>query len=82
MSKIEFYRSLMAVAMAATLWSVPAQLGATELPKAKGTSRHHARQSVQFQGYRPVYIPKTGDDWSNGWYTPPRSPGFHDDFGS
>jgi hypothetical protein len=22
------------------------------------------------------------DDWTNGWYTPPRSPGFHDDFGS
>ena len=22
------------------------------------------------------------DDWSDGWYAPPRSPGFHDDFGS
>ena len=65
----------MTVALAATFWSVPAQLQATELPKAKGRSRDHARQSVQFQGYRPVYVLKSGGDWPNGWYSPPRSPG-------
>jgi hypothetical protein len=41
-------------------------------------SHHHARQSVQFQGDKPISVPNTGD----GGYTPPRSPGFHDDFGS
>jgi hypothetical protein len=50
--------------------------------KAKGTVthivRHPARQSVQFQGKTPARA------WDNndGFYTPPRSPGFHDDFGS
>jgi hypothetical protein len=41
-------------------------------------SHHHARQSAQFQEDRPISVPNAGD----GWYTPPRSPGFHDDFGS
>jgi hypothetical protein len=51
---------------------------ANKAAKTKRISHHHARQSVQFQEDRPISVPNTGD----GWYTPPRSPGFHDDFGS
>jgi hypothetical protein len=50
--------------------------------KAKGAVthivRHPARQAVQFQGKTPA---ATWED-NDGFYTPPRSPGFHDLFGS
>ena len=39
--------------------------------KANSTGKHHHTNFIQQK-----------DDWDNGWYTPPRSPGFHDDFGA
>lgn len=36
---------------------------------------HHANFMQQNEIRHP-------DDWSDGWYTPPRSPGFNGDFGS
>jgi len=33
------------------------------------------------KGHHTNFI-QQNDDWNNSWYTPPRSPGFHDDFGS
>ncbi len=50
--------------------------------KAKGAVthivRHPARQAVQFRQKTPT---AAWDD-NDGFYTTPRSPGFHDDFGS
>jgi hypothetical protein len=46
------------------------------LASTKGKVIHHTNKPfVHFQG-------QTVPDHDNGWYTPPRSPGFHDDFGS
>jgi hypothetical protein len=38
------------------------------------TGRHHQMNFIQQNADQ--------DDWSKGWYAPPRSPGFHEDFGS
>jgi len=39
---------------------------------------HHANSTER----RHLSFLQQRDDWNNGWYTPPRSPGFHEDFGS
>jgi len=51
MSKIEFYRSLMAVAIAATLWSVPAQLGRPSCLRQRG---HHVTTLVSLSNSRGI----------------------------
>jgi hypothetical protein len=38
--------------------------------------QHH---DANFMQHNEIRHP---DDWGNGWYTPPRGPGFNDDFGS
>jgi len=40
-----------------------------------GNGRHHVNL------IKPSEVQQK-DDWNNGWYTPTRSPGFHEDFGS
>jgi hypothetical protein len=45
---------------------------------------HHANSANGRQHVNMIQQSEAqpNDDWSNGWYTPPRSPGFHQDFGS
>jgi hypothetical protein len=57
----------------------PVVASANTPSKAKRTLHHNVRQSVQFQGNKPAKIQGSDGD---SWYTPPRSPGFHDLFGS
>ncbi len=56
-------------------------LGLANTPaKTKGILHHDARQTVHFQGDRPANAQGQGTD--DAWYTPPRSSGFNDLFGS
>jgi hypothetical protein len=73
MTKIQFYRSLIAVVVTATLWSVPALLQASPHHVNSANGRHHVNL------VKPSQVQQNDDD---SWYTPARSPGFHDDFGS
>jgi hypothetical protein len=73
MTKIQFYRSLIAVAVTATLWSVPALSQATEHHMKSADGRHHVNL------VKPSQVQQSDDD---SRYAPARSPGFHDDFGS
>jgi hypothetical protein len=70
---MQFYSGLIAVAVTATLWFIPA------LSQAKP---HHVNSA---NGRRQVNLVKSSQaqrDDDVSWYTAPRSPGFHDDFGS
>jgi hypothetical protein len=73
MTKIQFYRSLIAVVVTASLWSVPA-LSQAAPHHVKSANGHHHVNLV-----KPGQVQQNGED---SWYTPVRSPGFHDDFGS
>jgi hypothetical protein len=73
MTKIQFYRSLIAVVVTATFWSVPALLQASP-HHTNSPNGHHYVHLV-----KPSQVQQNDDDYR---YTPPRSPGFHDDFGS
>lgn len=73
MTKIQFYRSLIAVVVTATLWSVPALSQAAPHHVNSANVRHHVNL------VKPSQAQQNDDD---SRYTPPRSPGFHDDFGS
>ena len=73
MTEIQFYRSLIAVVVTATLWSVPALSQAAPHHVNSANGRHHVNL------VKPSQLQQNDDD---SWYTPPRSPGFHDDFGS
>ena len=72
-----------AVAAAVLALAISPAVGLANTPaKAKRAYRHiehqPVHQSVQFQRETPA---QAWDD-NDGFYTPPRSPGFHDDFGS